>query len=238
MRINSNLLTTLSTHYHAIPKMVLIVFIIGILIRLIFAPITAGIYDTTFWASTLDGVNVGKTIYESTYMHYPPVWGYILSFLSLPLNALGIAPLQSAFMDAGTGGIIIENLMVTTIGFNFIYKIPIIIADVLTAIVIFFLVKRLTNDEKKASLCFALWFLCPLALFNGVFKGQFDSIMILMVALSLLMLFKKEYFFAGIFLALGVYTKVFPLLIVPIMIGYILSESTDRKQKFHPISHY
>ena len=222
-----------------VPRIVLFVFIVGILIRFIVAPVAVMIYDASFWAGTLDGLSSGKTIYETEFFYYPPVWGYILSFMSLFLNAFGMSSFGSIFMEMqwSTSELLLGTSLITNLEFNFVFKLPLFLADVLVAVVIFILVKRITSDEKKASIAFSLWFLCPLVIWNSAFQGQFDSIMILMLALSVLMVFEKKYFFAGIFIALGTFTKVFPIIIVPLMIAYILSESQNKEERLKNISY-
>ena len=207
-------------------KAFLTIFIVGLAIRLVFMPITSSPFDIgAGWAAIIDGTYSGDTIYESGWYFYPPVWGYILSIISGIADLIGMGSFGDVFTSIYDGQILtIGHGFLTNLGFNFLVKTPALIFDVLTGLVAYELVKRLTGDQKKAVIGFALWFLAPVAIMSSSILGMFDSIMIFLMMLSILTFMDKKYFLTGTLISIAFFTKIFAIFLIPVMVAYIISE--------------
>jgi len=207
-------------------KAFILVLVVGLAIRLFFIPFTSSPFDVAAgWVAVVDGTYSGDTIYESGWYFYPPVWGYILSILSGVADVIGMGSFGDVFPSIYEGQVLtIGHGMLTNMGFNILVKIPALIFDVLAGVVAYEIVKRLTGDQKKAVIGFALWFLAPVVIMSSSILCMFDSIMMFLMMLSLLTFMDKRYFLTGMLLSMAFLTKVFAIVIVPVMIAYILSE--------------
>ena len=205
--------------------MILLVLIIGLAIRFVFMPITSSPFDIAAgWVAVTDGIYAGDTIYSSGWYFYPPIWGQLLSVTGVIGDFFG----AGSFGDVFPSIYLHERLTIgygflTELGYNFFIKVPAVIFDVLAAWAGYALVKRLTGDQKKAVIGFALMFLAPVVIMSSAMLNMFDSIMIFLMLLSLLTFMDERYFLTGIILSLAVFTKVFALLIIPLMLMYVLS---------------
>ena len=200
------------------------VLIIGLIIRIVLMPLLTYGYDVTHWALTMQHIQAGHGLYGIDGHWYTPVWGYVLGGTSAFMNLLGMASYGQMFDQA----LAIENLewfaytaTLTTLQFNFVVKIPLIIADVIVGYLIYRMIKDRTGDEKKATYGFALWFLCPLVIYTSAVHGTFDNISVLFMVLSVYALYKGHDLFAGASLAVAILTKMFPAYILFALIAYL-----------------
>lgn len=200
------------------------ILILGLVIRIILMPLLTYGYDFTHWALTMQHIQAGHGLYGVDGFWYTPVWGYVLGGMSAFLNLIGMAGYGQLF-DAALP---IENLewfaytaTLTTLPFNFVVKIPLIITDVIIGYLIYRMIKERTGDEKKATYGFALWFLCPLVIYTSAVHGMFDNISVLFMVLSVYALYKGHDFLAGASLAVAVLTKMFPAYILFVLIAYL-----------------
>jgi hypothetical protein len=200
------------------------ILIIGLVIRIILMPLLTYGYDFTHWALVMQHIQAGHGLYAIDGYWYPPTWGYILGAMSPLLNLLGVTDYGHLF-DAALGLQDIQwfnyTATLTSLAFNFIVKIPIVISDILVGYIIYKLILGKTGDKKKATYGFALWFLCPIVIYNSAVHGMFDSVAVLFMVLSVYSLYKGHYFLAGASLSVAVLTKVFPLYIVFALIAYL-----------------
>jgi hypothetical protein len=200
------------------------ILIIGLVIRIILMPLLTYGYDFTHWALSIQHIQAGHGLYAIDGFWYTPVWGYVLGGMSVFLNTIGMVDYGQLF-DAALP---IENLewfaytaTLTTLSFNFVVKIPLVITDVIIGYLIYRMIKERTGDEKKATYGFALWFLCPLVIYTSAVHGMFDNISVLFMVLSVYALYKGHDFFAGASLAVAVLTKMFPAYILFVLIAYL-----------------
>ncbi|MFA6776649.1 MAG: glycosyltransferase 87 family protein [Sphaerochaetaceae bacterium] len=180
-----------------------------------------------------------NALFGLTGYFYTPVWGYILgtintlieSFCGLDLfgirftDLLGIEALNHIYYTATT----------TTPLFNLAMKLPLILCDVLVGYLIWQLIIEKTDDQKKATAGFSLWFLCPLVIYMSGIQVQFDCISALMALLSVILLKKDHYFLAGIMFALGTLIKLFPAFLVLLFVIYLLRVHKNDGQAFRKI---
>ena len=210
---------------------VVIILIVGILIRLLLSPIMTMGYDVYHWALTISNFQSGNGLYGLAGYYYTPVWGYILGFTSVLQDLLVNVPLfGERFMEAlplETGGYTKATATITTIGFNVSFKIILFIADALVGYLIYSAIKNHTGDEKKATIGFALWFMCPIVIVISAVCGMFDAFSVLFLLAAVLLAYNSKYLLAGSMFALSVLTKFFPLFFLMFFVAYILMKHKD-----------
>ena len=207
-------------------KVILSVLIVGILVRIVLMPFTSSPFDVAAgWVAVIDGFYSGDSVYSSGWLFYPPIWGYILSLIGVFADLIGMGSFGEVFTDIYDEKVLtIGHAMLTNPMFNVLVKIPAVIFDVLGGWTAYEIVKRLTRDQKKATIGFALWFLAPITIMSSAMLCMFDSIMMFLMMLSLLTFMDKRYFSSGCLMSLAILTKVFAILVVPVMIAYIISK--------------
>jgi hypothetical protein len=184
------------------------------------------------WALTIQHIQAGAGLYSVDGYWYTPVWGYFLGIWSWFMNLFGVVDYGRVF-DAALPLELLplgHTATVTTIAFNVMVKIPLIIADVIVGYLIYKLIKDTSGDEKKATYGFALWFLCPLVIFTSAVQGMFDVISVMFMLVSVIALRKKHDVLAGTAFAAAVLTKMFPGYLIFAFIAYLaLQHKGDRK---------
>ena len=216
-------------------RTLLFLSIIGVAIRLLLAPFLTMHYDMAFWSGTINDITSGDGLYDGKFYWYTPIWGYFLSMTAFIMNTLCI----------DTQGLIIQGMndayfnigasIVTGPVFNKMIKIPLIISDLLVSLFIYLIIKKITSDERKAIIGFAIWLFCPLAIWTSGIQAQFDTIAVLGMMVSVLFLLNKRYMLAGTMLSFGACAKIFPALIFPLMLAYIYASGQSREQKIKGI---
>jgi len=207
---------------------------IGILIRYSIALYTIQPNDIIVWFKESLNVIYGLGIYERPYFAYPPIWGYILGVF-LKFSSLIFNPREYGYyikefhqLDYVTGMV---SGFVTTPLFNFLYKTPLIITDIIIGYLIYKVILELKNDKRFAIYAFNLWFFNPLVILVSSYIGKFDNILTLFILLIAIFVYKRNWFFTGISLGLGIFTKIYPIIFLPIILILILVEKiTDRYQ--------
>ncbi|MDR1690860.1 MAG: hypothetical protein LBR42_03320 [Candidatus Methanoplasma sp.] len=210
--------------------------IIGLALRFALAPFLTMHYDMSFWSGTVNDITPGDGLYGGRFYWYTPVWGYILSILSGIMDIFSIDTQGVIIHGLYFGPYAIGDAIITSPAFNFIVKLPLIISDLFVSLVIYLIIKKVTADEKKAVIGFAIWFLCPLVIWVSGIQAQFDTLAVLGMMLSVLFLLNKRYLLAGIFLSFGMCTKLFPGMLLPLMLAYIIAGAPDRSQKIKGIA--
>lgn len=211
----------------------LTIAIIGIIIRLLMMPITL-VYDSNYWAIVIRNIETGNGLYELEGYYYTPVWGYVLGFVSA---------FQSAFLDLGEMGIrSVEALSVeipdmfltatvTSVGFLYSVKIPLMIVDLILSYLMYVLIKEVTNDERKAVIGFALTFICPSMLAATMGIAMPDGISAMFLILTILLIRHDQPFLAGMCYSVSVLNKFFPAFLFLIILAYMVSRNIDNKKK-------
>lgn len=204
-----------------------LVMVIGLVIRFVLMPTLTYAYDISFWATSLQNIMGGDGLYDLPGYYYSPVWGYIIGAAGAAGNMLfgvdtfgvffdELLPGLQDFMDSYT-----STSMITTIEFNVLMKVPLIIADVIVAFLLYYLIMEKTEDTKKAAFGSALWFLCPIVIYSSSVHATFDVFSVLFMVLAVLLLRKEQYLWAGAMLAAAVFTKLFPAFLLFVFVGYI-----------------
>ncbi|MDR2866988.1 MAG: glycosyltransferase 87 family protein [Methanomassiliicoccaceae archaeon] len=211
----------------------IIVMIIGVAARLILGFFMTHLYDMYHWGLVIQNINSGNGLYELTGFFYTPPWGYILGLEAWFQDMIGITStgeyVTAAFQLEGIAWY--YKPMVTTLGFNISIKLMFMISDLVVGYLIFWIVRDITKDKRKAVLAFALWFLCPFVSGAGSVIGMFDTISVLMTLLAVVMLRKDRYMESGVMLCMATLMKFFPGFLIFIFIAYIISKNRDNDVK-------
>lgn len=208
----------------------LTILLIGLAIRLILAPLFTYPFDMEHWAVVMQNIESGNGLYSLTGYFYTPVWGYLLGAQDLFLNCFLSLTYGNRFIDlAGVEALlfIFHTSTVTTVEYNFVMKLPLIFVDVLVGYLVYRVVLFKSKDEHKSTLAFGCWFLCPLVIYMSVVQAQFDCFSALFALMSLILLKRNYYFFAGVFFALGALLKFFPVFCILPFCAYVLKTETS-----------
>lgn len=189
-------------------RVILIVFGAAFILRLILGALYFGHQDVTFfryWLNELtnnppfnyyDKLSVPDGGAENSYL---PGYLYILYFLGKTINFLNIPP------------------------YPVLLKLPSIICDLLTALVILYALKKYTgkNVAFAASL---LYLFNPAVILNSSLWGQVDSFTALFTVLSIYLILRKKFMLSYICAAVGIAFKLQFVFVLPILGIYTLKQ--------------
>lgn len=180
-------------------KKLLLILSIGFIIRLMFAPFFGHPFDMFVWLSAGEmyikhSINIYSVeevpYYPWGFYAYPPLWLYWLSISAWFLN------------------------FIPSINFfAFIVKLPIILADLLIAIILYRYAKLFGIPLSGVKMA-ALWFLNPLTIFLSSIWGMFDSIAVLFALLGVVKLLEGKKHMSAILLGAGAAVKIFPVILI------------------------
>lgn len=220
---------------------VVLLAIAGIIVRAVLIPLATYNYDIGFWATTVQHAQSGYGLYGISGYYYTPVWGYILGFIGLLANFL---------FGIGSYGTIADPLlpvmgaeweyygkMVVSPEFSILVKSFLTLVDIICGYLIYQMVKKLGHDEKKATLAFGLWFICPIVIYASAAQGTFDNISIMFMLLTLLLIMDGKYTMAGAMFCLAAFTKFFPAYLVFIFIVCIVRKHDDKVVQIRSVAY-
>ena len=208
-------------------KAVVIILIIGIVTRIFLGSFLTFVYDMYHWGVVIQNINSGNGLYGLTGYFYTPVWGYFLGVEAFFQDLFGIANIGERL----TGALFMDSIpgyftgTVTTVAFNISVKILFWISDIVVGYLIFWIIRDVTKDHRKAVIGFALWFLCPFVITVGSITAQFDTIFVMMTLLSVIMLRRGRYMESGVMLCIATLMKFFSGIFIFIFIAHILSKN-------------
>lgn len=211
-------------------RSVIIVLIIGMAARLLLGVFMTHIYDMYHWGVVIQNIYSGNGLYELTGYFYTPVWGYFLGLEAVFQDLMGVTDIGGHITEAFP----MENIAwyyistVTTPAFNISLKLIFLISDIVVGYLIFWLIRDITKDGRKAMIGFALWFLCPFVISAGSVIGMFDTLSVLMTLVAVIMLRKQRYLESGVMLCIATLTKFFPGFFILIFIAYIMAKENDK----------
>lgn len=206
---------------------VLLVIVLGLAIRAILIPFFTHSYDVYHWAITISNLRSGEGLYGLVGYYYTPVWGYILAGIGSLADLIGIADFGNlvpslTFVNGSEWEYYRE--LVCTPAFVTLIKVIFTVFDLITGYLIYVLVKDHTNDKKKATMAFGLWFLCPIVIYTSAVHVMFDTIAVMALVLTLLLIFRRRYVLAGAVFAISVFIKFFPFYLIFIFLALILRQ--------------
>ena len=204
----------------------IILAISGLVIRLILAPTLTFNIDVGYWTEVIGVFENGFGLYGTAGYYYTPIWGYYLGFVSMCLQTLGITD-YGVYVPEMAHLVNSEfkvSSFVTSVPFNTMVKIPMILIDLATAFLLYRFVERHTNDRNKALMAFALWFFSPLIITQSSVHGMFDNISAMLMLITIMFAFDRRYFIAGLAYSFAILTKFFPLFFAFFLIALVLKK--------------
>lgn len=208
-----------------------VAILVGIIIRMVVAPFLTYDFDIYHWGVILENLQTGNGLYGLDGYYYTPVWGYIMGFESL---------IMGFFNDLGAYGFRYEELLpvetfdyrfhtatVTTVAFDLAMKIPLFVADAVTACLIYMLIKDYGGDDREACIGAAIWMLAPLIIYMSGIQAMFDSISAMFMILLILLLKRGYRFLSGSIFTVAVLLKFFPAFAVFVLLLYIIYKGRE-----------
>jgi hypothetical protein len=202
------------------------ILVVGLAIRLLLAPTLSYPFDQTYWSIDIANAEAGYGLYGLPGFYYTPVWGYLLGFDGLVMNAFtDLGEMGYRFVDL----VGIESLTrpyftatVSTPEFSLLVKTAMILADVAVGYMVYRMTLSSTGSKRNAAISFAIWFLCPVVVYMSGVQAQFDCISAMLALLSVLLLEKDRMFLAGMTFSVAALTKFFPAALLFVLAIYVV----------------
>ena len=176
-----------------------IILVAGVVLRLALAPFFSFNIDLTYWMKVFNLIDGGYNLYGMDGYYYAPVWGYVLGSMDMLAHLLGITdygtlvPEMYPYVDQDY----VISEYVTSVKFNFIVKIPLILTDLAIGWLLFSFVKRITGDERKAIIACLLWMFCPLTVLESSVHAMFDNMSAMFTLMAFIAAYDRRYILAG-----------------------------------------
>ena len=181
------------------------------------------------WATILYNYGLGQFYSSPAFTDYPPMYMYVLyivGFLRSVFDWQTIAHPEASQM------------------FRFMIFFPAIIADLLIGLVLYFMVdksfqKVRTSGKKRtktvlndsfALFIVALWLFNPAIILVSSVWGQVESVFVLLLLLSLILVKRKNLLFGYILFGIAILTKPQSLFIAPVYLYSAISYFTEKHE--------
>lgn len=203
-------------------QMLAIILVGGLALRLLLAPLFSFNIDITYWMKVFNLIDSGSNLYGMDGYYYAPIWGYVLGLMDLLAHLFGITDygtlVPEMYPYIGRDYSISEY--VTSVGFNFIVKLPLILTDIATGYLLYAFVRRIA-DAKKAIIACALWVFCPLTILESSIHGMFDCMSAMFMLMAFIAAYDRRYILAGAAFSLAILTKFFPIFLTFLMFAIV-----------------
>lgn len=198
--------------------------IIGIISRLLLMPFVAHPFDMYSWY--LESAKVLKDGFNFNWVSSSqrPIWfltlipiAYFYDFLStrIGVSATPIEALPTQ-MNPQFGVMYVPDPL-----FTFLVKVPMLLADVAEAFLLYKMVGQF-SDERAAEKIAFLYFFNPMSIWISAGWGQYESILVFFATLSLYYLLKNRIILSSLSLLVAVLYKFYPIvLLIPTAIYLI-----------------
>lgn len=201
-----------------------ILFASALLVRFAAAPVAIG-FEGDVWLFEKWGDIMSQDIgqfyvnakEQTPVADYPPFYMYVLGIVGKIMNWMGIA--------------VGNNL------FKLAVKMPPMLADLVSAFLIYYICEKLSETEKGRwlhdgwSLLFAgLYLFNPMVLFDSVVWGQMDSFLAMFILLAIYAVMKKKVTLSAILFAICILIKPQGLFAGPVLLFYVLREGTIKQR--------
>lgn len=203
-------------------RMLALILVAGIAVRLVLAPLFSFNIDITYWMKVFNLIDSGSNLYGMDGYYYAPIWGYVLGLMDLLAHLLGVTDygtlVPEMYPYMGRDYSISEY--VTSIGFNVMVKLPLILTDAAVGYLLFSFVRRIA-DERKALFACALWMFCPLTILESSVHGMFDNMSAMFTLMAFIAAYDRKYILAGAVYSLAILTKFFPIFLIFLMFAMV-----------------
>lgn len=202
--------------------------LLGLLFRVVLAVSLTHIYDVASWGIVVENLRAGEGIYDVDGYYYTPVWGYVLEAFRWCIEYVPGLDVLTVRPDISYTDFPYCDSRAPLLAFAVAVKVPLILADLGVAWLLYVLTKDIAHDEKKAVEAFGAWMLLVPAMMISCVSGMFDNISVLFLLLSFWSLRKGKYPLAGAMLSLGCMTKLYPGLAAVAMLIYIAAKEKEK----------
>ena len=222
----------------SIPKMVFLIAILSLVVHLVMTALFSHTYDSEYWLIIMQNIETGNGLYGLNGFYYTPVWGYMLSFADMLMQVFGAIPVLG---DRFTDLIVIEDYngfqaVLASPDINFLLKLPLSVCDVLVGYLLYVIVSRHTGSERKGIVSMALWCFCPIVVYMSAIQGQFDTISVLLLLMTIFLIRQDNPLLAGMVFALATWLKIFPGVCILVLFGYMLARYKGAPRSTRQIS--
>lgn len=191
--------------------------VIGLAARFVLAVITQFTYDPVVWYSTGNDMFAGLDPYYTKTYSYPPLWAYsyfpfilITSLLVDPRSfATRVSQMEWISLGVGYSPTILSPIFLLMI------KLPLIIGDLATGLLLFKLVKGYSGFgvARKA---YVFWIFNPIVIWTSAVHGTFDILPAMFTLLALVLLVRSKYLQSGMSISIAILYKLYPLYLLPL----------------------
>jgi hypothetical protein len=209
-----------------------IIVLVGLVVRLVLAPLTSWASDTPrFILSTVSLLYLGNPYATSLWFNLPLPTFVAAPFLAVPTllyGPQGLVTVVSAIapLTIQTG---VDASEVPTPGALLAWKLPLILCDVLVGLLLYQLTRRFRDSSGlRPNWVAAAWLLNPLVIWATAVHGEVDTLAALFVLLAAVSLMGERWAPAGLFLGLGVFSKAYPVALIPLALAVILARPGAR----------
>ena len=112
---------------------------------------------------------------------------------------------------------------------DLIIKTPIILSDILIALLLYRIIKSVSRGEKAAKYAYTTWLLNPYVIWMSSIWGMFDAIPTLFIVLSTYYLLQNKIYKSALTLSIATLYKLYPIILLPI--NALLIIKRERKIK-------
>jgi len=186
--------------------------LVGLILRIIIAPIIEGhptdISCFKSWANIAASQGLSNFYKTGMFVDYPPGYIYILYVCGYIRNLF--------------------SLSFNSVAFITLLKLPAILSDILSSIIIFRLGKK-PLGVVVASILAMLYVFNPAVLFNSTIYGQIDSLFALLIFMAIVFVFKDRLVIASVIFAAALSVKPQALIFAPVGIYALIEETIQSK---------
>ncbi len=205
--------------------------LLGFIVRIILAGVSAWNFDVSVWYRFALALKAGFGPYGHYNFSYPPGLAAFFSFTLIPL--VKFIPMEKWGMIVpdlyGVRSWIIDPSLTSPI-FNYLFKLPLILGEMLFLYLLFIYVKERISKEM-AKWVTILWYLNPLVIFAIAIHGQLDIYPILFLFLGIMLLYAESQLLAGLMIGAAISMKMYPIFLVLPFMAIILSAYEGKKIK-------
>lgn len=179
-------------------------------------------------------LTINHNLYYSYIYSYPP----LAEFLDWPFLSIlsSIYPTGNWIVSLVSAKGVVEQMSFLTIIvfsplFNLFYKLPMILATLITSMFLFKTVIDLGFDYSKAKQITAIYLFNPFVIYEASIHSPIDCYVPLLIMIFLYSLFKKKPFLSGLISSIGALIIVFPIYFLILSIFYYLIPITLKRER-------
>jgi len=203
-------------------KLILLILLLGLMVRVPFMSGKGCPGDIAWWVlwgkyASDHGV---VEMYDNVKCDYAPAFMYVLKLLH---NTF--ARFSPPERDLTREGMTYDQIIKICYDPGFlriIYKIPSVVADLITGLILFLLVLRL-KDRRWAAIITSIYIFNPIIIYDSAYWGQIDTIYTMFALASVWAAMERKWWLTGIIFALAL-TKLQAIVISPLLFAIIVKK--------------